>query len=300
MSEAYDDWTSVKSSVSRKTILEADLVLTSVGIETRIDKRLFEWRLMTRFNVASHARLQLDLYFHENRTEVRPLQVLPTLGRGWQGSLVYLVVIWLFFMLDGMNFLGGGRSGALSPSDVQNGEWWLTITAMTLHADLSHIVANSISGAFFGFLASRYLGDGFAWFVILLGGAIGNYLNAWIRFEDVFAIGASTACFAAAGLTAGYVWRKSFIKGASVRMNYLPIAAAVFIFLFMGVSGEGTDVIGHLMGLASGLALGAILGRTNIRRLGRSGQKLSAYAAILLIVTAWSLELEVNPLRLLW
>ena len=287
MSEYSDDWTSVKSSVSRKTILEADLVLNSMGISTRVEKGLFEWRLLTRSGVASHARFQLDLYYRENKDVPREHEVLPTLGGGFLGVGIYLAVLWLFFLIDHSGMIVGFGTGALLPSAVQDGAWWLTITALTLHVDLAHIVANSVSGGFFGYILSRYLGNGFAWLMMLVCGAIGNFFNAWIRSEDVYVLGASTACFAGAGLIAGFVWRKSFIRGASVRLNYLPIAAAVGIFIFMGVSGEGTDVLGHLMGLVAGLVGGAILGLTDLRRLGKSGQKVSAYLCIVILVGAW-------------
>ena len=284
-SRSNDGWTCVKSSVSRRAILESDLVLTSMGIETRIERRLFEWRLLTLEALATHARVQLDLYYQENRQRQRPYTIYPTLGAGYYGAVVYLCVIWLFFLIDQASFLG--RTGVLSAAAVDEGAWWLTVTALTLHANLSHIVANSVTGALFGYATGRYLGDGFAWFLILVSGAIGNLLNAWMRPDTFYAIGASTACFAAAGVLCGFTWRKSFVKGASARFNYLPIAGAVALFVFMGMEGENTDVVGHLMGLAVGLVVGAVIGGYDVRRLGSSGQKLSAIAAIGLLTVSW-------------
>ena len=280
-----DRWTCVKSSVSRRSILESDLVLTSMGIETRIERRMFEWRLLTLEALATHARVQLDLYYKENKQRQRPFTLYPTMGVGYYGALVYLAVIWLFFLIDQANLIG--RTGVLSASAVDEGAWWLTVTALTLHANLSHIVANSVTGALFGYATGRYLGDGFAWFLILISGAFGNLLNAWMRPDTFYAIGASTACFAAAGVLCGFTWRKSFVKGASARFNYLPIAGAIALFVFMGMEGENTDVVGHLMGLAVGLGVGALVGGYDVRRLGSAGQKLSAIAAIGLVVVAW-------------
>ncbi len=283
--QSNDRWTCVKSSVSRRSILESDLVLTSMGIETRIERRLFEWRLLTLEALATHARIQLDLYYKENKQRQRPYTIYPTLGAGYYGALVYLSVIWLFFLFDQANLFG--RTGVLSAAAVDEGAWWLTVTALTLHANLSHIVANSVTGALFGYATGRYLGDGFAWLLILVSGAFGNLLNALMRPDTFYAIGASTACFAAAGVLCGFTWRKSFVKGASARFNYLPIAGAIALFVFMGMEGENTDVVGHLMGLAVGLAVGAVIGGYDVKRLGSSGQKLSAIAAIGLLVVSW-------------
>lgn len=281
-----DGWTCVKSSVSRRSILESELVLTSMGIDTRIERRLFEWRLLTLHVMATHARVQLDLYYKENKQRARPMAIYPTLGLGYKGSVVYLLVIWAFFIADELRLIGGSQ-GVLSAAAVDNGAWWLTITALTLHANIGHIVANSVSGALFGYAAGRYLGDGFAWFLILASGALGNLLNAWVRPDTFYAIGASTACFAAAGLLCGFTWRKSFVKGASARLNYMPIVGALALFVFMGVQGENTDVVGHLMGLVSGLVVGALVARFDIRRLGKSGQQLFAVAGMGLIGLAW-------------
>lgn len=283
--ESRERWTCVKSSVSRRSILESDLVLTSMGIETRIERRMFEWRLLTLEALATHARVQLDLYYKENKQRQRPFTLYPTLGVGYYGAVVYLAVIWLVFLIDQANFIG--RTGVLSAAAVDQGAWWLTVTALTLHANLSHIVANSVTGALFGYATGRYLGDGFAWFLILISGALGNLLNAWMRPDTFYAIGASTACFAAAGVLCGFTWRKSFVKGASARFNYLPIAGAIALFVFMGMEGENTDVVGHLMGLAVGLGVGALIGGYDVRRLGSSGQKLSAIAAIGLLIVSW-------------
>lgn len=279
----------MKSSVSRRSILESELVLTSMGIETRIERRLFEWRLLTLEALATHARVQLDLYYKENKRRQRPYTIYPTLGVGYYGALAYLAVIWLFFLVDNANFIG--RSGVLSAAAVNDGAWWLTVTALTLHANISHIVANSVTGALFGYATGRYLGDGFAWFLILVSGAFGNLLNAWVRPDTFYAIGASTACFAAAGVLCGFTWRKSFVKGASARFNYMPIVGAIALFVFMGTEGENTDVVGHLMGLGAGLGAGAIVGGFDVRRLGSSGQTLCGAAAVGLLVISWILAL---------
>ncbi len=275
----------MKSSVNRRAILESDLVLTSMGIETKIERRLFEWRLLTLEALATHARVQLDIYYQENRKQHRPYAVLPTIGVGYRGALGYLLVIWSIFVIDQLFSLG--NTGVLSATGVQHGAWWLAITALTLHAGIGHIVANSVTGALFGYATGRYLGDGLAWFLITVSGTIANLINASFRSDSFYAIGASTACFAAAGILCGFTWRRNFIKGAGARLNYLPIAGAIGLFVFMGTSGENTDIGGHLLGLLVGLIIGAFVARYDVRRLGKSGQRLCVAAAMGLVGFAW-------------
>lgn len=279
-----DRWTCVKSSVRRSVVLESELVLQAMGINTRIERRLFEWRLLTLTPLATHARIQLDLYYKENRQQTRPHDVFPQVGKGYVGLCWYLAIIWLFFIMQGLSNIKD--LGLMATFDVRQGAWWLTITPLMLHADLGHIVANSVSGSLFGYATGRYLGDRFAWLLIVLCGGIANWISSYIQ-GNIFVIGASTACFAAAGLLCGYSWRKGFIKGASARHNYLPIAGAIALFVFMGMEGENTDVIGHLCGLVVGLCMGIAVGRFDVRRLGKSGQQLSGILTLALIGVCW-------------
>lgn len=279
------EWTCVKSSVRRGAVLESELVLQSMGINTRIERRLFEWRLLTLTPLATHARIQLDLYYKENRHQDRPHAVFPQIGKGYIGVCCYLAIIWVFFLYQGISDIK--EIGLMSTVDVRQGAWFLTITPLMLHADVAHIVANSVSGSLFGFAVGRFLGDRFAWLLIVLSAGIANWISSHIQ-EDIYVIGASTACFAAAGLLCGYSWRRGYVEGASVRLNYLPIVGAIALFVFMGMDGENTDVIGHFCGLAVGLCMGILVSRFDIRRLGKLGQQWSGWITLIFIGLCWS------------
>ena len=95
------------------------------------------------------------------------------------------------------------RSGALETLEemkqaglIRAGEWWRTFTALGLHADPLHLAGNLIYGLIFGFLAGQLLGWGLAWSGLLLAGALGNLLNAFLQAPTHSSIGASTAVFA--------------------------------------------------------------------------------------------------------
>src|SRR5205809_421801 len=72
-----------------------------------------------------------------------------------------------------------GERGSAEESAILHGQWWRTVTALTLHADASHLAANLATGLLFAAFVIPRLGAGFTWLAILLSGALGNALNAW-------------------------------------------------------------------------------------------------------------------------
>ena len=110
---------------------------------------------------AARAREQLRLY----RTENRPRPAKPELvlhGHGLPGVVAYVLVLVAVFLVQvragyGVDWLGAGE---LAGSAVRAGDWWRVFTALTLHADAGHLVANLFFGAFFGAFAGQLLGSG--------------------------------------------------------------------------------------------------------------------------------------------
>lgn len=283
------DWVCVHITRTKRAIAEAELVLISVGIETQISPGTYGWRLYTREHWEETARQQLLLYKKENQPRQRQLPFVPLIDNGYWGSLGFLATIWLIPALSYIGVISGymEQGAALHAEAVANGEWWRTVTALTLHADFQHILVNSISGALLGLMCARSFGSGFTWLVVLVCGALANYINASLQPEAFRAIGASTAVFAAAGVLCSFNWRTYFDPDAGFRRNFLPIAAAIGLFLFMGIGGENTDVAGHFWGLFVGLFAGLGLSFFDARRLGHSGQVLSGALAAVILITAW-------------
>ena len=102
------------------------------------------------------------------------------------------------------------------------GEWWRTITALTLHGDLSHFMANLFFGLLFaGFLLPRF-GGGFTWLGIVLAGAVGNALNAaFYRSETHNAIGASTAVFGGLGMLVAWEFLARWRRGIEASCGHI-------------------------------------------------------------------------------
>ena len=283
------DWIVIRRSRDRTPIAEAALVLSAVDIDNRIEHHERQWLLLVPEQHASSAESQLDDYVEENRPSIEFKPRVITFDSGWAGVAGYLCVIWLLPSLETLAVLDWNwrEIGAMQAGLVTSGEWWRTITALTLHGDLGHIVANSFFGAIFGLFVGRYLGSGFGWLLVLLGGAFGNYLNAWMQAPGFVSIGASTATFAALGLSGAFIWRRGYHRGGGWRRSFAPLFAAIALLAYTGVGGERTDVLAHFTGFACGVTLGMLAASFDIRRLGHSGQFIAGGLALWCVLYAW-------------
>ncbi len=277
MNNEPTEWTLVSSSRSHRAIIECELVLTSIGIETRLERNSDGWLLLTRSEMATAARQQLALYRQENRNAGRQRDPSPKIDSGIVGCIAYLGIIWAISLLEYLGLATRlSQDGAMWALAVrEQGEWWRTITALLLHADVAHIIGNSAFGLLFGILAGRYYGSGVAWLLIVLCGAFGNYLNAQVQNDMFVSIGASTSMFAAVGLIGGMFFRRRFLPGRGWKYNAIPIAGAIGVFAFMGIGTERTDVVAHFTGLICGLLAGVVVSSFDLRRIGRTGQVLA-------------------------
>lgn len=282
-------WVCIRSARDRRGIAEAGLVLTAVGIDNVIEHEWGEWRLLTRRGHVAFAERQLEAYRIENLPVDVRIPPIIVFDSGWAGVIGYLLVIWALPTLEALNAFAVSwhSAGWMDAGRVMGGEWWRVITALTLHADRAHLMANSVFGAVFGLMAGRYLGSGLCWLLVVLGAGFANALNAMVQPDGFRSLGASTATFAALGLFAAFVWRRGYFRGRGVRRSLAPIFAAVALLAFTGMGGANTDLLGHVAGFGCGLALGIFVARFDIRRLGRSGQYLCGAAALLLVVIAW-------------
>jgi len=286
----HPEWRPIRRGITRRSLEEASLVLTAMNIDSRIEEDRFDWRLVVADAEAPEAVRQLEAYSLENRTaNVHPVAVR-SVDSGWPGVLGFLAVIWLIPSLQSQSVFGWDwhAIGRLQAGDVVNGEWWRAITALTLHADIAHILGNSLFGALFGLFVGRYLGSGVGWLLIVLAGAAGNLLNAWLRPEDFRAIGASTATFAALAIGGAFVYRRGYFKGRGWRRSFAPIFAGLAMLSFTGVGGENTDVLAHFTGFAAGIGIGLLAAALHLEEISPRAQLCCGLAALGLLIAAWA------------
>ena len=178
-----------------------------------------------------------------------------------------------------------------SEAIAQSGEWWRTVTALTLHADLSHLAANLASGLLFAMFLLPLLGTGWTWALIVASGTAGNLLNALgYRHEPHFSLGASTAVFGALGILTACQTLDAMRLTRAVRLweIILPFGAGLSLLAYLGTGDEHTDLLAHFWGFVAGLILGvpANLLRLKIRTPVLMQQFLAA-GALFALVAAW-------------
>ncbi len=178
--------------------------------------------------------------------------------------------------------------GVLEGPAFRSGQWWRPITALTLHADFAHLLANLGFGAVFLGLAARVYGWGVALLLTLFAAGCAGLLEASGLPGGTSSLGASTAVFAALGLLAPVRWP------ARGRLAPWMARAATFggAIALLGLLGAGdvhVDVTAHALGFLAGVSAGWLLRGASIA--GPALQRLCALLAGLLLLVAWSAAL---------
>ncbi len=280
---------------SRKDCLHRVLVLESIGIPYQIRRNFGEFIIVVPTSFAAKARAEIETYSSENPQAPTDQTAVLEQGSGWLGVIGYVIVMLIMFMFQhysilGENWLDAGKTNA---GLIHDGEWWRTVTALTLHRDSLHLVANIVTGSLIGLFAGQLLGAGLAWFSILLAGAAGNLLNAWVRNPGHTSIGASTAVFAIFGMVAAFVSIRRRHLHLSKFARYAPIIGAAILLSYLGTSGERTDVFAHVAGFLSGLLLGALYGMLGDKIiLGIRSQLLFGFGAVGFLALSWLIALS--------
>jgi len=179
-------------------VFEWSLVLTARGIPHWVERAEDGLRLLVPRRHQKRALRELRLYDMENRPrKARAHEDLP----GAKSVFWTIVVITALECLTFHPALAPWlkRYGMGDARAILSGKWWLTITALTLHADPAHLLGNMLFGGLFVALVRASWPAGFTWFSVILTGALGNYLNCLLR-RDFFFLGASTAVFGALGI----------------------------------------------------------------------------------------------------
>ena len=159
--------------------------------------------------------------------------------------------------------LGAVNSQAI----VDQHEWWRLITALTLHADFSHLIGNILVGGIVIHLLCKLTGYGVGWLLLLGSAVFANWSNVVLS-----------------GL------QEQHSRWALFKL-LVPIGAGIGLLAMLGTGGERTDLGAHLFGFVCGPMIGLVYRFSRVAKAlhGRVIQHLAFALAGALVLTAWFL-----------
>lgn len=294
-----DEWESVFSSRRRHECHERGLVLDALGIPNAIvDGPARAAVLLVPATRADDARRELAHWEAENaRPASAPSPFRPVdSGAAFATGYVLLLLAVFYGQVTDWQGIDFVAAGGLDGAAVRAGEWWRVVTALTLHGDAGHLIANLVFGVFFGVYAGQYLGSGTAALLTLVAAAAGNGLDALLLPPSHRAIGASTAVFACLGLAATWVWLTQTRRAVGWARRYAPLVGAGMLLAYVGTGDANTDVVAHLTGFAGGVAVALWAGRRGAPGAGRPAlQPTLGAVAVAVVALAWVLAFASAP-----
>ncbi|MFQ6005783.1 MAG: rhomboid family intramembrane serine protease [Woeseia sp.] len=290
-----NDWAVVFESPSRQACSDRALVLTSLDIPHEIFREEKLCRLVVPVEFAEKAKFEIWQFEKENRpSRPKSPRLVPEYQNAVPGVVAYIIIVCLVAWFAGesafdRNWLAAGRvDGEL----IRQGEWWRTITALTLHSGWPHIIANIGFGTLFGVLAGRLFGSGLTWLSVVIASGLANTTNTLLLSSNHRSIGASTAVFAALGLVAGFVWRAKLMAQDRWAYRLGPIVGGIALLAYTGTGDENTDIGAHLTGFVCGFAFGMMLTLLQKIPSSRQFQLLCGAGAIGIVAISWTVALR--------
>jgi membrane associated rhomboid family serine protease len=255
------------------------------------------------------ASTQIDRYETENRDfPPRRTREQARFAPSYAAPFLFLALA-AFFLVTGpvARYSGWFQRGTAVTGLVLGSEPWRAVTALTLHADTSHLLGNAISGTVFASAVHRRLGPGGGSLAILASGIAGNVANAFyhraLGEADHRSIGASTAIFGAIGLLAAtqlFLNRKKDSGERGFVSWAAPIIGGLALLGTLGASAQA-DLGAHMFGLGAGIVIGLFAGVLLRNKLGTT-QKMSARvwwqeivmgaAALGVVIGSWLLSMH--------
>jgi rhomboid protease GluP len=260
--------------------MDLSLVLEQEGIPHELRRvEDAQWALEIDDTNATRAQAAIAAFEKENPPEVRrPEVVHPTTGAVAAGGAFSLAVLAMYFRTGPESARSPWfERGSSDAAAILHGEWWRSVTALTLHADAGHVAGNAVLGGLLLALLARSVGPGVASALMLLSGAAGTFAAAGLIRHDFVSIGASTAVFGALGALAALP-RQS-------RRVWMPVIGGLALLALLGTA-KRADVAGHVCGFVSGVLAGAVVSLLPPLR-SRAAQACLVLATACVPVAAW-------------
>jgi len=262
-----EGWVEVGVYATASEGAERGLVVLAIGEAYWLVDDAGGYRLLVESHAAARVRVELDCFERESARSSQT--VAPPLRQfEFTTPLCWVLAIAGCFWLETIHPRWVAL-GALDPVALfRRGEAWRPLTALFLHADVAHLVANAVSGIFVFAAVLAEFGRGRGWLLILASSLLGNLAVAAAHVSgDYRSIGASTAVFAALGLLTA---RAVLIASTDSRRGrgrafFVPAATGAVVLGLFGAGGQHVDVLAHVTGFLSGSLLGLAAGRQTVR-----------------------------------
>jgi rhomboid protease GluP len=277
---------------SERQAMDWSLVLMSQGIESTIEHspETHQWQLSVPRLEYQRAIQAIKQYHVENKRGVWVRELpWPGLLLDWRAFGWAAVVVTVFILNEAAD-ARWQAAGLMNNQLVARGEWWRLFTATALHADVAHLAVNVTTGFLLVGLAMGSYGAGLGLLISYLAGIGGNLAGFFLYGSTHQSLGASGIVMGALGLVTiqslgpwGIAARELFVRA---------ICGGFLLLVLLGLSPDPqTDIIAHLGGFATGLALGAPLALWR----GRVNRAVDAIALCLfglLVIVPWALALR--------
>ena len=141
---------------------------------------------------------------------------------------------------------------------ILRGQWWRLITAMFLHADVSHIVCNMLSLSWIGRLVlQKYTGKQFLW-TYFIGGLCGNILSLF--FVRGNSLGASGAIMTLSGVVCFWLIFSEEREKFRAKGNFMSFIGVTALNLFYGIiANTNINNWAHWGGFLAGMIIAFII-----------------------------------------
>jgi rhomboid protease GluP len=267
---------------------EWELVLLAQGLSPRLRRTPDGVVLSVSEAERDRALASLSAYDRENSQNLAA-RVEPIESGSWVAAAAVGLVLLLFYSItvQWLPALSWFARGAADAERILHGELWRTVTALTLHADVAHVLSNAVAAAIFLSAVFSLVGMGLGGALVLLAGAGGNLANAFLHDSAHTSIGASTAVFAAVGLLGSLAVTRRRRSALSRWRAWLPAAAALALLGMLGSSGQRVDIWAHLCGLVVGAVLGMLIAWVTPRAPGLPIQWACGTATVATLILCW-------------
>ena len=275
--------------------LEWITALSAARIDYRLSRRAAQWRLHVPEAQAEAAQVEIAACMQQaDWPPPEPAEPPPVHADGAATWMAFWCVHALALFHVGLGPYEHGKpvfeAACADAERIAAGEWWRSVTALTIHADWPHFVANAFFMFFLCQAVFRALGRGMGLLLLLLGGAAGNMAVAYVVAPPYRSVGASTMGFAALGILSVHQallhYRTSRNWRTVARRGWIPLAAGLALLGMMG-TGPRSDLAAHAFGFGAGALLALPLAMFGPPRLSGRGQWALVFAGLLVLLAGW-------------